>query len=88
VGAPVRLTGPVRKRLIASLKRMRRLGLNPKYDIRPNEAFIFLNINDIINFIVSRLPSDIRGFKTSAYREGDLLVVHIHRVGEEHVGQS
>jgi len=64
---------------------MRRLGLNPKYDIRPDEAFIFLDINNIINFIVSRLPQDIKGFKTDAYREGDLLVIHIHRAGEKHV---
>ena len=86
MGAPVRLTGDVRRRLVASLKRMRRLGLNPKYDIRPDEAFIFIDINNIINFIVSRLPTDIRGFKTDAYREGDLLVIHIHRVGGKHVG--
>jgi len=64
------------------------MGLNPKYDIKPHEAFIFININDIINFIVSRLPTDIKGFRTDAYREGDLLVVHIHRVGEGHVGGS
>jgi len=82
MGTPARLTGPTRKRLIASLKRMRRLGLNPKYDIRPDEAFIFLSINDIINFITSRLPSDVKGFKTSAYREGDLLVIHIYKAGE------
>jgi len=81
MGAPVRLTGATRRRLVASLKRMRRLGLNPKYDIRPDEAFIFIDINNIINFIVSRLPTDIKGFKTEAYREGDLLVVHIHRAG-------
>jgi len=86
VGAPARLTGATRRRLVASLKRMRRLGLNPKYDIRPDEAFIFIDINNIINFIVSRLPSDIKGFRTDAYREGDLLVVHIHKVREQHVG--
>jgi len=77
-----KVQGPVslRRRLRKSIKRLKLMGLNPKYHITQTEGYIFIELNDIIKVIANRVGQVPEGFTCSVYREGDLLVVAVKKV--------